>query len=298
MSPRQFGTACSSLLLYSGIALAAAADDVPGGSAAPGGENAPNYDSKYASGTRLSGAADNTPEADARPGERYFQEGVRAFQKKEFKFAIQMYQVAASWAYKPAEFNLGVIYARGQGVPVDLPRAMAWMMLAAERKEPRYVDAVEAIRAALKPAQVAQTNAILADLNRTYADEVALRRAKAQWAYVKTHMTGSRVGSAGHLDVGVPGGSGGHGSAQVARSMGPQVRQGANPTATTGGEVAGAAAIDGSIAYRQLLESDNPYDPKFDRGAIGTATVGEPVDGGPVKQAPPANQPDPAGHDR
>ena len=275
---------------YAGGAMAA--DDAPAAAAAPGNENAPNYDSKYAAGARLSGAADNTPEADARPGERYFQEGVRAFQKKEYKFAIQMYQVAASWAYKPAEYNLAVIYARGQGVPVDLPRAMAWMMLAAERKEQRYVDAVQAIAAALKPEQVAQTNAILDELRKTYGDEVALRRAKAQWAYVKSHMTGSRVGSAGHLDVGVPGGSGGAGGAKVARSLAPQVRQGANPTSTTPGEVAGGEAIDGSIAYRQLLESDNPYDPKFERGAIGTATVGEPVDGGPAQPAPAKSDPD------
>lgn len=297
MSNRGFLVVCSTLLAFSGIALAAATDDSPAAAEPPAGENAPNYDSKYASGTRLSGAADNTPEADARPGEHYFQEGVRAFQKKQYKFAIQMYQVAASWAYKPAEYNLAVMYARGQGVPVDLPRAMAWMMLAAERKEQRYVDAVQAIAAALKPEQVEQTNAILGELRKTYGDEVALRRARAQWAYVKSHMTGSRVGSVGHLDVGVPGGSGGAGSAKIARSMGPQVRGGANPTATTPGEVAGGEAIDGSIAYRQLLESDNPYDPKFERGAIGTATVGEPVDGGPAKPAP-AEKTDPDKHER
>src|SRR5262249_39345688 len=138
-------------------------------------------------------------------GEYYFVQGVRAFQKGEFKFAIQMYEVSASWAFKPAEYNLAVIYARGQGVPVDLPRGMAWMALAAERNEARYVEAREAVYAELTPEQFAQANEIWRELKPTYGDEVALRRAKARWAEVKAHMTGSRVGSVGHLEVGMPG---------------------------------------------------------------------------------------------
>src|SRR4029079_16399920 len=100
---------------------------------APPAENAASYDSSYKSGMRLRGSEENTPEADARPGEYYFKIGARAFQKNDSKFAIQMYEVAASWAYKPAAYNLGVMYARGQGTPVDFPRALAWMALAAER---------------------------------------------------------------------------------------------------------------------------------------------------------------------
>ena len=37
-----------------------------------------------------------------------------------------MYETSASWAYKPAHYNLAVMYAKGEGVPVDRPRAMAW----------------------------------------------------------------------------------------------------------------------------------------------------------------------------
>jgi TPR repeat protein len=108
---------------------------------APAANETPDYESDYAAAARLSGDAGNTPEADARPGEYYFLEGARAFRKKEYTFAIQMYQVSASWAYKPAEYNLAVMYTRGQGVPVDLPRGMAWIALASERNEQHYVDA-------------------------------------------------------------------------------------------------------------------------------------------------------------
>jgi len=45
--------------------------------------------------------------------------------------------------------------------------------------------------------------------------------------------------------------------------------------ATSGLGVIGGNQTDGSVAYSQLLESKNPYDPKFRRDpeSIGTVTV-------------------------
>ncbi len=245
---------------------------------APPADNAASYDSSYKSGMRLRGSDENTPEADARPGEYYFKIGAQAFQKNDSKFAIEMYEVAASWAYKPAAYNLGVMYARGQGVPVDYPRALAWMALAAERGDERYVAARNVVQAQLAAEQVEQARVIVEELKKTYGDEVALRRAKARWADVRSHMTGSRVGSAGHLDVGVP-----QASADPSNQKG---QKGTHKKGTTSGEILGGEAVDGSIAYRQLLESDNPYDPKFERKSLGTAQVEPliPIDT-PVKNA-------------
>src|SRR6478736_5596165 len=167
------------------------------------------YDSEYAAAQRDMGNGMNTPEADARPGEYYFLLAVHAFRKNDFTFAIQMYEVAAAWAFKPAEYNLAIMYARGQGIPADLPRGMAWMALAAERNEKRYVDAREAVYAEMTPEQFEQANATWRELKKTYGDDVALRRAKARWAQVRASMTGSRVGSVGNLSVGMPNPNGG-----------------------------------------------------------------------------------------
>ncbi len=231
------------------------------------------YDSEYAAAAREMGSGQNTPEADARPGEYYFLVAVHAFRKNDFTFAIQMYEVAAAWAFKPAEYNLAIMYARGQGVPVDMPRGMAWMALAAERDEKRYVDAREVIFAELTKEQFEQANGIWRELKKTYGDEVALRRAKTRWAQVKASMTGSRVGSVGNLSVGMPNANMGDPSNQKKQTTGANV----HTSAGTAGEITGGNGVDGSIAYRQLRESDNPYDPKFRPGAIGTATVGEPT---------------------
>jgi len=254
-------------------------------------ETAP-YDSEYAAAQREMGNGFNTPEADARPGEYYFLLAVHAYHKNDFAFAIQMYEVAAAWAYKPAEYNLAIMYARGQGVPVDLPRGMAWMALASERNEKRYVDAREVIYAEMTKEQFDQANVIWRELKKTYGDEVALRRAKARWAQVKASMTGSRVGSVGNLSVGMPSPNGGDPSiakpgneamkAKLA-SMGVSL---VRSTASSPGEVTGGQGVDGTIAYRQFKESDNPYDPKFKAGAIGRATVGEPT---AVKDKPPVD---------
>ena len=214
---------------------------------------------------RMPAYVPNSPEADGRPGQYYYILGAQAFKKGEYSFAVNMYQVAASWAYKPAEFNLGVMYARGQGIPVDLPRAMAWMTLAAERNEPSYVKARELVRANMDAEQLAESETILQQLTPRYGDKVAMRRAKRRWGEVRSSMTGSRVGSmAGNMVSGTP-------------KAGPAT---ANPKFSTGQvvPVTGAAATggqnsDGSLAYQALVSSNNPYDPKF-MTPIGTATVG------------------------
>jgi TPR repeat protein len=82
-------------------------------------------------------AAQDTVLMDARPGEYYYNLAADAVRHKDFAHAVAMYEVSSSWGYKTSQYNLGVMYARGEGVPVDLPRAMAWMSLAARPALPK-----------------------------------------------------------------------------------------------------------------------------------------------------------------
>ena len=213
-----------------------------------------------------------TPEDDGRPGQKYYFLAVHAFEKKEYKFAIDMYEVAASWAYKPAQYNLAIIYLKGDGVPVDRQRAMAWMALAAERNDKQYVGARELLYADLSSEEFARANAIWRELKPTYGDKAALLRAKMRWAQVRAAMTGSRVGSPGNLRVGAAGGN------VKPVSLGPDGRSALDGFATSAFGVLKGGSEDGSIAYRQLRESNNPYDPKFEWHTSpyphGAATVG------------------------
>ncbi|WP_449428003.1 tetratricopeptide repeat protein [Rhodanobacter umsongensis] len=207
------------------------------------------------------------PEAEGRPGAYFFDLGVQAVKKKDYVHAIKMYQVAASWAFKPAEYNLGVMYLNGQGTPVDLPRALAWMALAAERNDPQYVKARNLINGHLTDAQFKQANVILAQLAPTYSDKVALARAKARWSEVRASATGSHVGSTtGPLVVSSNNDPSHMGSPHLTGSVGALF----SGNALNGGDNTG-----GYAAYQQLHASNNPYDPKFKwlPGATGIVTV-------------------------
>jgi hypothetical protein len=212
----------------------------------------------------------NRPEDDGRPGEYFFYLGALANQKHDYVHAIAMYKVSASWAYKPAEYNLGVLYLNGHGSEVDLPRAMAWFALAAERNETQYVYAKQLLYAHLTPEQFAQANAIWRELQPTYGDATALPRAKARWREVLMSATGSRVGSAApHLMVGGTSSRNGHESFPNYGTSNDGMQ------ASSPGEVTGVHQTDGAIAYQQLRESRDPYDPKFATYLLsGTVTVG------------------------
>ncbi|MHA6204142.1 tetratricopeptide repeat protein [Dyella soli] len=212
----------------------------------------------------------NTPEDDGRPGEYYFYLGALANQRHDYAHAIAMYRVAASWAYKPAEYNLGVLYLNGLGSSVDLPQAMAWFALAAERGEPQYVYAKQLLYAHLTPEQFAQANEIWRELLPTYGDATALPRAKARWREVLASATGSRVGSAApHVVIGGVVGMNNH-QAPVNYDVGI-----GGHISTTPWDVTGVHVTDGVLAYQQLRSSSDPYDPKFATYLLsGTVTVG------------------------
>jgi hypothetical protein len=232
---------------------------------APTARNSASYDSPDAKDRR---AGYIEPSSSARPGVYFFKKGVDAFKKDQTAFAIEMYETSAAYAYKPAQYNLAVMYAKGQGVAIDIPRAMAWSALAAERGDRRYMAARDAINADLDDEQVARANAILAELIPKYADATAMRKAKSRWKDVKLEATGSHLGYVGTLKVGAPG----------AQAGGLQASSKEAEESTTYGstawDISGGKQVDGSIAYRQLRESDNPYDPKFEV-RTGTVKVGE-----------------------
>ncbi|WP_243039648.1 tetratricopeptide repeat protein [Dyella sedimenti] len=212
----------------------------------------------------------NTPVDDARPGEYFFYLGALANQRHDYAHAIAMYKVAASWAYKPAEYNLGVLYLNGHGSPVDLPRAMAWFALAAERGGTQYVYAKQLLYAHLTPEQFEEANRIWRELLPTYGDASALVRAKARWREVRYSATGSHVGSAAdHVMVGGMVGMNNH-QAPLNYDVGN-----GGILAVTPGEVTGVHQTDGYLAYLPLRATDDPYDPKFMTDLLsGTVTVG------------------------
>lgn len=273
-----------------GPAVASTPTGHPPSAATPGATaTAPDYTSGLSAGL-LTSDNYNTPEADGRPGAKFFAYGVAALKQGDLKHAVDMFKVSASWAYKPAEYNLGVIYFQGEyGAQKNRPLGAAWMVLAAERGDSMYVKARDMMISALSESEFARTDELWGQLRQTYGDDVALRRAKAQWARAKYSKTGSHIGGvSGELHVGVTPARGAFATAATNDGgAAPIQRHGAM-------SVLPADSIDGSKAYRQFERSSNPYDPAFLKDRTGVVSVGALQTGsGPGGRRKPGN-PDPA----
>lgn len=261
--------AISILLLSGSLGLALSLPAMAQKDASSGQIAQPDYGSGASSGD-LSNLHFNTPESDGRPGVQFYAQGMYAYHQGDYQHAVQQLKISAAWAYKPAEYNLAVMYFQGDGVSVNRPLGAAWMFLAAERGTPLYVSARHMIVGSLSSDERAKAYSLMQELETTYGDKVALRRAKAQWARAKIDQTGSRVGgTVGELHVGVAAAHGAH-NAPTGNSAGA----GGLTKGSWMDVMKGGGSTDGAIAYQQLQQSANPYDPVFLKGRVGTATVG------------------------
>ena len=62
-----------------------------------------------------------------------FKTGLDAYNRGDFAAALSEWQPIATAGDPHAEYNLGLLYARGQGVPQDYKQAVAWYQKAAEQ---------------------------------------------------------------------------------------------------------------------------------------------------------------------
>jgi TPR repeat protein len=129
------------------------------------------------------------------PGVYYFKKGVDYFKKGQAKAAMDTWEIAAGWAMKDAQYNLGLAYFKGSGIAADRPRGLAWLALAAERKNAALQTSLAAAWDSATGAEHEQANAIWRELKKQYGDDVALPRARRHFENELGQITGSRVGS-------------------------------------------------------------------------------------------------------
>ena len=63
-------------------------------------------------------------------GSSIYNQGVEAYENKDYTKAAELYQKAADQGHVRAEFNLGFLYQTGQGLPLDRVLSYAWATLA------------------------------------------------------------------------------------------------------------------------------------------------------------------------
>jgi len=135
------------------------------------------------------------------PGVYFFHKGCEYYKRGQSATAMQQWQIAASWAMKDAQYDLGIAYFRGLDVAIDRPRGIAWLALAAERKDPMFESSLAAAWDQATPDEQNRANEIWRELRKYYGDESALPRAERRYKHEVDNITGSRVGMPGHATV-------------------------------------------------------------------------------------------------
>ncbi len=135
------------------------------------------------------------------PGYSFAVDAQESWEHGRYFDARHRFERAAWWADKFAQYNLGVIHYRGDGVERDPARAWAWFDLAAERDYPAFVEMADAVWAELDENQRRRGRSIREELEPRYGDAVAVERTARYMERQRRHVAGSRVGFVGFLQV-------------------------------------------------------------------------------------------------
>lgn len=113
------------------------------------------------------------------PGDYYACEARAAYGRQHYRSMRDMLEEAAYWANKDAQYVLGLDYFNGDvpEIPLNRPLGVAWLALAAERKNPTYRLAYAIARAKCTEAEIRQANLEWQRLRMKYGDTVAAPRA-------------------------------------------------------------------------------------------------------------------------
>ncbi|MGH8122723.1 MAG: hypothetical protein ACREPT_08100 [Rudaea sp.] len=153
------------------------------------------------SGMDAAAFATNDPPGNFFPG-KYFEYKAQFYlRKKDYREALDLFELAGFWANKVAQYNAGLMYYNGIGVPVDKVRGVAWLGIAAEEHDDLAVRALEVAYASLNAEEKQQANLTWKQLDEKYGDAVALPRALRRFNVEAHGATGSHLGFLANLQV-------------------------------------------------------------------------------------------------
>ena len=135
------------------------------------------------------------------PG-KYFEYKAQFYlHKHDYRMALDMFELAGFWADKRAQYNAGIMYFNGIGVPVDKARGAAWLGIAAENHDDLSIATLQSAYAELSANEKQQAQNIWQDLDAKYGDAKAIPRALRNFGIETSNVTGSHVGFVGNLQI-------------------------------------------------------------------------------------------------
>ncbi|WP_430391444.1 hypothetical protein [Dyella sp. 20L07] len=123
------------------------------------------------------------------PGSYYYCVARRELAKGNQAKSMASLEQAARWGSKPAQFLLGVGYYKGDNAPLDRARGLAWMALAAERKDVVYMAVLKSALAQSSDEEKVWADQLYRDMLGTYGDDVAAKRAERRYQRERDALT-------------------------------------------------------------------------------------------------------------
>ncbi len=85
-----------------------------------------------------------------------YQEGCVVYERGDYDTALKEFRPLAEQGHAEAQYNLGVMYVQGQGVPKDYVLAHMWLNLAAGKGMKEAVKGRDFLRKLMTPDQIAE----------------------------------------------------------------------------------------------------------------------------------------------
>lgn len=113
------------------------------------------------------------------PGDYYACRSIYAMQHHDYRKAVDLLEVSASWANKNSQRVLGLVYFNGDstGIRPNHPLGLAWLKLAAERHDPTIQNDFDRALARASQDERAESDRLFESMKDKYGDDVAARRA-------------------------------------------------------------------------------------------------------------------------
>jgi TPR repeat protein len=86
---------------------------------------------------------------------------------QDYAGAVKWYRLAAEQGYAEAQYNLGVMYGQGRGVPKDQILSFMWTILAASRGLDDARESWDQLAREMTPAQIAEAQRLAREWNPT-----------------------------------------------------------------------------------------------------------------------------------
>lgn len=105
-----------------------------------------------------------------------FDTTLAAYEQQKYAEALTGFRQTAKLGHARSQFNLGVMYYKGQGVPADSVEAVVWLSLAADNGDEQATKYVEKLRAKLNAEQRGEFETRLKSARDTYGSEAVRKR--------------------------------------------------------------------------------------------------------------------------